>query len=791
MPDARTCPNCGSAPPSRSPEGLCPRCLMSAGMGSDALSASRDGKSSATVTLIAPGKGILDTIGATIGPVPRVLLRDTTPGEEPSPLVKPSSPEMPGSPGRLQLFGEIARGGMGAILKGRDPDLGRDLAVKVLLERHGSDPALVRRFVEEAQIAGQLQHPGVVPVYELGAFADRRPYFAMKLVKGRTLAEVMAERSDPSGDHPRLLAIFLDVAQTIAYAHARGVIHRDLKPSNVMVGSFGEVQVMDWGLAKILPRGGAVDDRAAGKLEVHETVIATARSGSGSDLDLDLSHAGSVLGTPSYMAPEQARGENDHLDERADVFALGSILCEILTGQPAFTGRTSAEILREAARGELAGAWKRLDGCPIDAELVTLARDALAPEADDRPPHAGAIADRLSGYLAGVQARVQAAERDRAVAEAKAIEERRRRKLQAGLAASILALAALGGLAGATYLQQRQARAAALARSLGEAETLLARAVASPEDIARWREATAAAARVEPSQVVDAAGQARLARIEADAAAGLVAAERDAALRQALVEIRANAKDEGPDGTDAAYAGAFRDAGLDLDALDVAEAAARLRKRSPAVIVDLASYLDDWSAVRAEAGRPASDRRKPLEVARSADADPFRDRVRALLAPEDRKARADDLRALADDPLSGDLPAPTAVLLAGALEEPGAKAALLRKAVSRHPDDVWVNFALAGALDGLRPAPREEVVRYYSAARALRPETSHELAHALEVLSRGEEAETIFRDLAARRPENARNLACFSKLLEVRGRMAEAVSVLDGAIVAGRRAITR
>src|SRR5262249_47490861 len=153
-------------------------------------------------------------------------------------------------------------------------------------------------------IGGQLQHPGIVPIYELGLLDDRRPFFSMKLVKGHTLAALLAGRAGPGDGLARLLAVFESIAQTVAYAHARGVIHRDLKPSNVMVGSFGEVQVMDWGLAKILPRGGVADDAAAGRMATEETVIATARSGSG---DSDLSHAGSVMGTPSYMAPEQAR----------------------------------------------------------------------------------------------------------------------------------------------------------------------------------------------------------------------------------------------------------------------------------------------------------------------------------------------------------------------------------------------------------------------------------------------------------------------------------------------------
>src|SRR5262249_1910934 len=157
-------------------------------------------------------------------------------------------------------------------------------------------------------------------------------------------------------DLPRLLPTILQVAQTVAYAHARGVIHRDLKPSNVMVGSFGEVQVMDWGLAKVLPRGGAVDDASAGRQDGSETIIATARGRGDAS---DRSRVGSVLGTPAYMAPEQARGEVDRLDERCDVFALGSILCEVLTGAPAFTGRSSGEIQRQAAGGKMADALAR------------------------------------------------------------------------------------------------------------------------------------------------------------------------------------------------------------------------------------------------------------------------------------------------------------------------------------------------------------------------------------------------------------------------------------------------
>ena len=556
MEDRDRCRDCGEKRPADAPGGLCPACLLRAGLAGgapaeeDQDSARRargdcGGAPSSLAATSAPST--LARLAETLADIPRVHLRDTEPFTGPGPVVRPSSAEMPDPSdrlARLQLLGEVARGGMGVIIKGRDSDLGRDLAVKVLLEQHRENPDLVRRFVEEAQISGQLQHPGVVPVYELGTLADHRPYFAMKLVKGRTLAVLLAERAGPAEDQPRLLGIFEQVCLTMAYAHARGVIHRDLKPSNIMVGSFGEVQVMDWGLAKVLPQGGVADDEEAGRIR-HETVIQTGRTGT----DAELSQAGSVMGTPAYMPPEQASGDLDRLDERADVFALGSILCEVLTGRPAFTGRTAGEIHRKAARGDLADAFGRLDACGADAELAGLARECLACEPEDRPRDAGAVSravDRLPGRGAraapdgrarpgrgagGPRRRPSDGPGRRAAQEAQAhaVEEGRRRRLQVGLAASVLALTTVGGLATTAYLHQRQARAAQVELALNETTLLHDQALKAPDDLGRWQAAREAIKRVEVALGDDgnARDRLRLDDLRREVETGFAAARRD------------------------------------------------------------------------------------------------------------------------------------------------------------------------------------------------------------------------------------------------------------------------
>jgi tetratricopeptide (TPR) repeat protein/tRNA A-37 threonylcarbamoyl transferase component Bud32 len=392
-------------------------------------------------------------------------------GNKPGGPAEPAEgPRLLGSPAsdgplpRLCLFGEIARGGMGVILKCRDLALRRDLAVKVLLQKHRSRPELIRRFLVEARIAGQLQHPGTVPIHELGALADGRPYFAMKLVKGRTLEAILAERGSPSQDLPRFLGIFEQVCQTVAYAHARGIVHRDLKPANVMVGRFGEVQVMDWGLAKVL----ASDGVTSAEEEEEDGALGESQNESGEQTD-----PGSVLGTWAYMPPEQARGIVTGVDRCSDVFGLGAVLVEILTGQPPYVGHHQRSVKLQAIEARLEGAYARLAGCGADAELIELARRCLAPVQADRPRDSGEVAAAVASYRTGVAQRLHQERLARERQEVRAAEGRRRQRVWAAATVIVLMVLSLGVAASTIFaLRERAARQQATQQALKAEESL-------------------------------------------------------------------------------------------------------------------------------------------------------------------------------------------------------------------------------------------------------------------------------------------------------------------------------
>ena len=392
----------------------------------------------------------------------------TTGGE-----IVPPSALPPVSSTRYVLGEEIARGGMGVVYRATDTLFGREVALKVLQERFGASSGAARRFAEEARITGQLQHPAIPPVHDIGTLPDGRPFLAMKLIRGRTLDDLLAERADPAADRGRFVAVFEAIAQAAAYAHDLSTIHRDLKPANVMVGDYGEVQVMDWGLAKILAGdpGAAASGPDAGQAPDDRPNRTT-------DYQADLSTvertvAGYALGTPSYMPPEQAAGRLDEIDRRSDVFALGGVLCAILTGAPPYRGDTAAEVIRNAAAGELTDAAARLAASGADPELVSICRACLCPDPGGRLPDARAVAAAVANYRETVEKRLREQERRRAAAVARVEEQRKKRRVQRWLVGATVLLVVASSFGAVTVSLWRRAernRAATETARNGEAE---------------------------------------------------------------------------------------------------------------------------------------------------------------------------------------------------------------------------------------------------------------------------------------------------------------------------------
>ena len=656
--------------------------------------------------------------------------------------------DLPGHVPGYEIIAEIGRGGMGIVYRAHDPAVNRDVAVKVLQDRYRTKPMATRRFVEEGQVTGQLQHPGVPAVHRIGTLPDGSPFLAMKLIRGETLADRLAA---PAPDRGRLVAAFLHVAHAVGYAHAKGVIHRDLKPANIMVGQFGEVQVMDWGLAKVLsdaaPRPAPEDTDPASR----PSLIETDRSSDPGSY----TQAGSVLGTPAYMSPEQAGGEIDKLDERADVFGLGAVLCEILTGDPPYRDTTAEAIRLRAVRGQLADAFARLDGCGADPELVGLCRRCLDPDRDARPRDAGVVAAAVAAHLAAVEDRLRRAERDRAAAEARAAEEantrrvseekaaeqRKRRRWQAAVAgAGVLILGLVGAgawwadrQAGERRAERERDRAVAAERDRQEAVALLAHAegVLSAGDLAATDVALAQAE----------------ARAGADGPADLrdrlTAVRRDRDLVRELREIDDLSWAPGlasKSRTQADMAGRYRAAfaryGLDMGEADPGAAADAVR--ASRVSAPLVAGLAEWFCTDPD--------RPPLRrLLDRLDPDPGRVAIRAAVAAGDRGRVRSLVGALDGAKTPAWFAASVGYL---PMVQPADGMRLMTAAWRAHPADYPLAYRITLRLWGRGDDKPGEMLGWARIAVALRPDSPFPhnlLGFAWRLLGNREEAEASYR----------------------------------------------
>jgi tetratricopeptide (TPR) repeat protein/serine/threonine protein kinase len=645
---------------------------------------------------------------------------------------------------RYRVLRLHARGGLGQVSVAHDEQLHREVALKQVRPERGDDPQMRRRFLAEAEITGQLQHPGVVPVYALEEGADGRPYYAMRFIEARTLAEAIAQyHADPTPLVFRgLLQRFVAVCQTLAYAHSKGVIHRDLKPANVMLGDYGETLVVDWGLAKRLGGSAPAGVRSQGA----ETGAPAGRAGEPAPQNVvygpggagGLTEEGQVLGTPAYMAPEVAAGQAIDVGPAADVYALGAILFELLTGQAPYRGQGAEEVMGQVRQGPPPSPSRLRSGVPRALEAVCL--KAMA-----RP-----IADRYAGAadLAGEVDRWLADEPVAAHCEPVLVRLGRWRRRHKALVNALAAAVMVAGLFAGLMWWQKTQRVAQVERdaaaALAEAMALGKRAVGLTEQPAQWESTLAAA--LNAVKLAESLLAKEANAVEGDlwdkvqaGRAGLEADDRDRRLVALFEMIRLEQTEVDIKHNDFKLAEAYpriRAAlagyGLAIGQTSPEQAVARLLQRHEAIRSHLVAVLDFCLHYAPSAN--TGDRRWLREVLLAADTDPWRRQVRLALSRGAGRGLQRLIRGL------DARKQPPAFLVLLAIRFPrgseNIRLGLLRRAQQAHPGDFWANHTLAFALENSASTRWEEVARYFTAALALRPENPGAYVNLGEALRR-------------------------------------------------------
>jgi serine/threonine-protein kinase len=609
-----------------------------------------------------------------------------------------------------ELLEEIGQGGMGVVYRARQVSLNRPVALKVARITDPDPEPELQRFRNEAEMVAHLDHPHIVPIHEVGAW-EGRPYFSMKLIEGGSLAQHLDRYPDRPKEAARLMAA---VARAVHHAHQRGILHRDLKPSNILLDAEGRPHVTDFGLARRV------------------------------ETDSGLTQSGALVGTPSYMAPEQTTGQKRAVTTASDVYGLGAVLYALLTGRPPFQADTVLDTLALVREREPQPPSQI--NRKVDRDLETVCLKCLQKEPERRYGSTEALAEELERWLAGdaiLARRPSLGQRVRKWAR------RHRAAVTAAVVCLLVSLAAVVGSVG-WVLGERATR-----QQMAEAKVLAALEEAGPG--------------LQQGNPDDPVLTSALQRAEAQLGAEVVGPElrrrveqlrRDqhmlAQLEEARLRIAASTPGSGFDveGTARLYARAFAEYGLDVTALSKQEAAAFIR--ASAIYAHLIVGLDDWAFSRntLKVGDGATQR----AVADLADGDPWRRRLREAAGRGDRTL----LEGLAKETGARSQPPGYLARLARLLGGVGRWAAaekLLRTAQAEHPADFRVNFELANSLVLKKPPDLVEATRFYQAAVALRP--------------RNPGAHSNLGITLARRGKLAQAAAAFQKAIEIQPNLPE------------------